>query len=93
MTALLDLPEGQLPPGLPHPEQLLTPLPGSRPRQLACEIAALREALHCVTNGDTSDVVYGRIDSLIDDRQQELLGIYAAAIEQGAAANTEAPTV
>lgn len=79
---LLDTRPGTLPPGLPLPEQLLTTLPAHRPRQLASEIAALREALQCIT-GDGEAVIYGRIDSLINERQQELLAIYAAALRDG----------
>ena len=85
LATLLDAPAGTLP-RVPLPEQLLTPLPANRPRQLATEIAALREALACVTPGAESAVVHGRIDSLIAERTTELLAHYAAAVEAGRAA-------
>lgn len=87
MTATLDcLQSGHLPAGVPLPEQLLTTLPSHRPMAIAHEIAALREALQCVTPGASSDAVHGRIDSMIAERTQELLGYYAKAVDAGRAA-------
>lgn len=43
---------------------------------LQIQIAALREALHCVTDPCAPAVIYGRIDGLINDRQQALESIY-----------------
>ena len=84
MTATLDrIPSGQLPAGVPLPEQLLTRMPVNRPMALAHEIAALREALACVTAGASSDMVHGRIDSMIAERTTELLGHYAQVVSEG----------
>lgn len=47
--------------------------------QLAREIAVLREARECVTHAATPGVIYGRVDDLINVRQDRLLGLYRQA--------------
>lgn len=87
MTATLDrLPAGQLPAGVPLPEQLLTTLPSHRPMAIAHEIAALREAVGCITPDTSADQLRGRLDTLIGERTTELLGYYARAVDAGMAA-------
>lgn len=38
--------------------------------RLTTEIAALNEALQCVTHGASPSAIYGRIDSLIAERRE-----------------------
>lgn len=50
-------------------------LPTPRARELVVEINALREARDCATGPDGL-AIYGRIDSLISDREGELNTIF-----------------
>ncbi|MGH8083893.1 MAG: hypothetical protein ACREPV_01275 [Lysobacter sp.] len=72
-----------------HPECLLLGLPGSRPRELAAEIAGMRTALECVTDGATTDQIHGRIDSLLQERVVELNAYLSAAMADEGAADGE----
>lgn len=49
---------------------------------LSIQIRALREALHCVTDPAAPGVIYGRIDSLINDRQRQMEALAAQAVVQ-----------
>ena len=62
-----------------------TPLTLDEAREVARlkhEITVLREAREVVTNSATPAVIYGRMDDLINRRQDALLGIFQQA--QGA---------
>ena len=62
-----------------------TPLTLDEAREVARlqhEITVLREAREVVTNSATPAVIYGRLDDLINRRQDALLGIFQQA--QGA---------
>lgn len=62
-----------------------TPLTLDEAREVARlqhEITVLREARDVVTNSATPAVIYGRMDDLINRRQDALLGIFQQA--QGA---------
>ncbi len=48
-------------------------------KRLQSEIAVLREARECVTDSATPAVIYGRVDELINRRQDALLGIFQQA--------------
>lgn len=61
---------------------ILPPADAARAAALMHEIATLREAHACITDSATPAVIYGRVDSLINARQDELLGIFQQA--QGA---------
>lgn len=52
------------------PEQQLQAL------RLQRDIAVLREARDCVTDTCTPAVIYGRVDDLINQRQNALLGLF-----------------
>ncbi|MBB5885445.1 hypothetical protein DYQ93_11550 [Xanthomonas sp. LMG 8992] len=58
-----------------HAVQLI-PLPSAEMRETAAEVRALREALEAITG----DVVaaYGRVDGLIQQREERLLCLYRA---------------
>lgn len=60
-----------------NPDQVLVP-PSPRAVELGIQIGTLREALECAAAGDAA-AIYGRIDSLINTRQDELVGIYRRA--------------
>lgn len=45
--------------------------------RLQYEIAALREAHACITEGAASSVIYGRVDDLINRRQDALVELVA----------------
>jgi hypothetical protein len=44
--------------------------------RLQHEIEVLREARECVTDSATPAIIYGRVDGLINHRQDALLGIF-----------------
>ena len=59
-----------------------TPLTLDEAREVARlqhEITVLREARDVVTNSATPAVIYGRLDDLINRRQDALLGIFNSA--------------
>lgn len=47
--------------------------------RLRHELVALRQALDSVTDSSTPAIIYGRVDSLINERQDALLGIFQRA--------------
>ena len=65
----------------------LTPAAQLRITHLQAEIAVLREARECVTDTATPDVIYGRVDDLINRRQSEILGLVREAGEAHEAAH------
>lgn len=57
---------------------VLIPLPSEVAKRLAAEIRALREAQEAITNEASAAVIYGRIDSLVQERQAALYAEYQA---------------
>ena len=58
---------------------VLTPQEAARAYTLQHEIGVLREARECITDSTTPAVIYGRMDDLINQRQDQLLGIFQQA--------------
>lgn len=61
------------------PEAMLNSDDATSVRLLQAEINVLREARECVTDTATPGVIYGRVDDLINRRQDQLIGIYQRA--------------
>jgi hypothetical protein len=65
----------------------LPPQSQLRITHLQAEIAVLRQARDCVTDAATPDVIYGRVDDLINQRQSEILDLVRKAGEAHEAAH------
>lgn len=67
---------------LPNTHAPDTLLSGEQAAQVAAlqrDIAVLREARDCVTDSATPAMIYGRVDDLINRRQDVVLGIFQQA--------------
>jgi hypothetical protein len=60
-------------------EAMLVPEAAATVARLNHEIAVLREARECVTDTSTPDAIYGRVDSLISERQDQVIAVFQRA--------------